>query len=191
MVERVSALAGHLGPRRFGMVGEAGPGVRLSEAPIGSLWQVSAWPGRLAEAGRAAAEAAGAAEAPAPGRSAEGPRGRVVRTEALKWWVLSESPIEAPALSPEDGTLLDLSHARTRIRVEGPAARDLLARMVAIDLRLRSFGEGAVAVTGAHGVGLLLLARAEGIDVHVLRSFALAVWEDMAEIAAQFGAEIA
>ena len=59
MVERASALEGHNTPRQFGPVGPDGPGIRLSERPVASLWLIAAWPERLSQTGVAAANAAG------------------------------------------------------------------------------------------------------------------------------------
>lgn len=191
MVERVSALAGHLGPRRLGIVGDAGPGIRLSERRIASLWQVAAWPGRVAEAGRAAAVAAGAEAAPKPGQSAAGGAGTLLRTEPLKWLLVAERALPRPAVEAADATLLDLSHARTVLRIEGSAALDLLSRLVPLDLRPRSFPEGRVAASGLHHVGVMLHRRGPGFDLYLPRSFALSLFEHIAEAAAQFGAEIA
>lgn len=191
MVERVSALEGHLGPRQVGTVGEAGAGVLLSERRIGSLWQIAAWPDRLAAVGAQAAALAGVAKAPGPGRSEAGPTGRLIRLEPLKWLLERGEGAPAPELDLADGTVLDLSHARTQIRVEGSAASELIARLVAIDTRAGKFAEGAVAQTAYHGVGITLIRRGAGYDLLVLRSFALTLWEELAEIGAQFGCEIA
>ena len=190
MVERASALEGHNAPRRFGLIGPGGPGIRLSERPLASLWLIAAWPERLAETGAAAAQAAGVEAAPGPGRSATGKGGTLLRIESLKWLLASEKTISLPALEASDGTVLNLDHARTVIHVSGPNALDLMARMVPLDLRPAAFPEGSVASTGLHHVGVTILARDGGFDLMVLRSFGLSVWEILAESAAQFGAEI-
>lgn len=190
MVERASALEGHNSPRRFGLIGEDGPGVRLTERRLDSAWLIAAWPDRLTEAGKVAAKAAGVKEAPGPSRSATGKSGTLLRTEPLKWLLISEAPVERPALDPSDGTVLELGHARTVIHVSGPALADFMARMVPLDLRPEKFPEGSVASTGLHHMGVTLLARDGGIDVLVLRSFGLAVWDALVEVAAQFGGEI-
>jgi sarcosine oxidase subunit gamma len=191
MVERASALEGHNAPRQFGLIGPNGPGIRLSERSLASLWLIAAWPERLAETGVAAAKAADVATAPGPGMSATGPGGTLLRTEPLKWLLVSEDEIDAPALGAADGTVLELSHARTVIHVSGPRALDLMARMVPLDLRPATFPEGAVASTGLHHLGVTIVARNGGFDILVLRSFGLAVWETLIDSAAQFGAEIA
>ncbi|MGF1503230.1 MAG: sarcosine oxidase subunit gamma [Paracoccaceae bacterium] len=191
MAERVSALAGHLEPRVEGAGGEAGPAVVLSERRLGSLWQIAAWPDRIAQAGAAAARAAGTATAPAPLESVEGPSGTLIRTEPLKWLLASEAALPAPGLAPDEGTLLDLSHARTVLRIEGPATRELLARLVPIDLRAGAFPEGRAAATGLHHIGVLLHHRAGGIDLYAPRSFGLSVFEHVATVARQFGLRVA
>ncbi len=191
MVERASALEGHNAPRQFGLTGPGGPGIRLSERHLASLWLIAAWPERLAETGAAAAKAAGVDAAPGPGASATGQGGTLLRIEPLKWLLASEDEIARPALDAADGTVLELSHARTVIHVSGADALDLMARTVPLDLRPAAFPEGSVADTGLHHLGVTILARDGGFDIFVLRSFGLAVWEMLVESAAQFGAEIA
>jgi heterotetrameric sarcosine oxidase gamma subunit len=191
MVERASALEGHNAPRRFGPINASGPGVRLSERHLANAWLIAAWPERLVEAGAVAASAADVDAAPGPGASATGPGGTLLRTEPLKWLLVSEADTPRPSLDEADGTVLELSHARTVIHVAGPRALDLMARMVPLDLRPRVFPDGAVASTILHHLGVTLLARDGGFDILVLRSFGLAVWETLIESAAQFGAEIA
>ena len=190
MVERASALEGHNAPRQFGPIGPDGPGIHLSERHLADAWLIAAWPDRLAETGAAAAKAAGVDAAPGPGASATGPGGTLLRAEPLKWLLICEDAISQPALDAADGTVLELSHARTVIHVSGPKALDLMARMVPLDLRSAAFPQGSVANTGLHHLGVTILSRDGGFDILVLRSFGLAVWEILAESAAQFGAEI-
>lgn len=190
MVERVSALAGHAAPTHFGLIGPEGPGVRLAERRLASIWLVAAWPGRLGQAGAAVARAAGIEAAPGPGASATGAVGTCLRIEPLKWLLLGEREIARPVLDAADGTVLELGHARTVIHVSGRRAAELMARMVPLDLRPAKFPEGSVASSALHHVGVAVLARGGGFDVLVPRSFGLAVWEVLVESAAQFGAEI-
>jgi sarcosine oxidase subunit gamma len=191
MVERASSLEGHNAPRQFGLIGPGGPGIHLGERHLASAWLIAAWPERLAATGAAAAAAAGVDAAPGPGASATGPGGTLLRAEPLKWLLISADELARPALDVADGTVLELSHARTVIHVSGPKVLDLMARMVPLDLRTAAFPEGSVANTGLHHLGVTLLARDGGFDILVLRSFGLAVWEILIESAAQFGGEIA
>ena len=191
MPERASALEGHAAPGKFGLIGPDGPGVRLSERRLESIWLVAAWPDRLEPAGAAAARAAGVDAAPGPGASATGEGGTLLRVEPLKWLLVSEREVPRPEVESDDGTVLELGHARTAIHVSGPRAGDLMARMVPLDLRPAAFPEGAVATSALHHVGVTILARNGGYDVLVPRSFGLALWETLFEAAAQFGVEIA
>lgn len=190
MVERASALDGHTEPRRFGLVDADGPGIRLAERRLQSAWLIAAWPDRLDRAGAVAAQAAGVDAAPGPGLSATGEGGTLMRVEPLKWLMVSEREVPRPALESDDGTVLDLGHARTVIHVSGPRAVELMARMVPLDLRPAHFADGAVAASVLHHVGVTILARDGGFDVFALRSFGLAVWEALADAAAQFGCEV-
>ena len=123
MAERTSALDGHVTPGRFGAAGETG--VTLSEIPDLVLHQVAAWPDSLAAAGAKAATAAGVVDAPGPCAAVTGSKGDLLRIEPLKWWLVGTA---APALSPEEGATLDLSHSRCRVRLSGPQAVTLLNR---------------------------------------------------------------
>ncbi|MEM1385050.1 MAG: sarcosine oxidase subunit gamma [Pseudomonadota bacterium] len=188
MVEPVSALAGHLEPR---VVGADAGSLSLSEAPVGGLWLLAAWPDRLAEVGAAIARLGGVKAVPGPGRFSAGPKGTaVIRVEPLKWLLLSPVAIAAPTLDPSLGTVLDLSHARTCIRIAGDARADLMARLVPLDLRPEAFPKGSVASSGVEGVGVTLLSHDAYFDMLVPRSFGLSVWERVLVSAAPLGARI-
>ncbi|MBY8978180.1 hypothetical protein KHP62_20385 [Rhodobacteraceae bacterium NNCM2] len=178
MVERVSALAGQEMPRNFGS------GLVMSERRVGAIWQIAAWPDKVAEAGKIAAAAAGVKTTPGPLSSATG-EAALLRTEPLKWLLVSDAEVAKPEMG-EAGTALDLSHARTVIRLEGERAPELMARMMPLDLRPATFADGAVATSGIHHVAVTVHARDGGIDLYCFRSFGLAIWEHLAESAEQF-----
>jgi heterotetrameric sarcosine oxidase gamma subunit len=186
MAERSSALVGHTTPGRFGAEGEAG--VVLSEVRDLTLHQVAAWPETLAAVGAKAAANVGAGAAPGPRLAATGPQGALLRIEPLKWWILEAA---APALAPEEGATLDLSHSRTHLRISGPEAAALLNRHLPLDLRPGSFPIGSVASSVFHHVGVTLWHSEEGFELFLPRGFALSLWEMLLESAAQFGGEVA
>lgn len=183
MVERISALAGLEKPPRIG----EGAGVTLAEMRIESLWQIAAWPDSLAEAGRRVANAAGVEGAPGPGLSAVAAGRLLLRTEPLKWWLIGAAPPEMGG----SGTRLDLSHARTGLRVEGPAAGAVMARLAPLDFRSPAFAEGRVATAPIHHIGVTIRRGAAGFELYIPRSYARSLWSLVGETAAQFGAEIA
>ncbi len=162
----------------------------ISVGPIETpdLRQIAFWPGS-AEKGAARLAKALGVKAPPPGRVAAGKGGRLLRVELLVWWVLDAGEV-AFAPDPEEGAALDLSGTRALVRIEGARCADLLARFTAIDLRERSFPEGAAASTGiAHSPATVIRREAEGApgyDLYLSRSFAGSVRELLLDVAAQF-----
>jgi sarcosine oxidase subunit gamma len=184
MADRVSPLAGLTAPRAEGLCAEP-PGVTLSTRADLRLWQVAAW--RPADCAAALSAAVGA-PAPAPGRTATGPGGTLARTGPLKWWLL-DGP--RPAIDPAIGALLDLSCEQTPIRIEGPDAGALLARVVAVDLRETAFPTGAFAATGGHHMMLKLHRTGPcAYEIFVMRSYARTLWGLLLDHARQFGVAV-
>lgn len=178
MVERISALAGQQMPQSFG------PDLTLSERRVAHIWQLTAWPGQVAQMAKLAAKSAGVKVAPGALQSAMGDA-LLMRTEPLRWLMVSETGM-APPDPGTAGTLVDLSHARTIIRVSGIEMPALMARQVPLDLRPAAFPEGSVASTGLDHVAVTLHARDSGMDLYCFRSFGLALWEHLTESAAPF-----
>ncbi len=193
MAERVSALKSHFHTGQFGDIGPDGPRLRLSELRAPVLWQVAAWPDTLPEVAASLAKQIGARAAPGPLRAATGPKGTLLRIQPLVFWLTGidqATAKQAADIAPATGTALDLSHSRTVIRIEGPRARDLLARGVMFDLRDQALPEGACATGAIHHVGVFLHRRDGGYDLYVPRGFAVTIWEWATETAAQWGCEV-
>jgi methylglutamate dehydrogenase subunit D len=95
-------------------------------------------------------------------------------------WVIGS---EVPA---GDGICVTpLSASRTRILVQGPTAAELLASCAAIDFDSKSTPTGQFVMTGIHHTPVLIhRVDAVGFHVYVLRTFALDVWEWLADAAA-------
>jgi heterotetrameric sarcosine oxidase gamma subunit len=120
----------------------------------------------------------------------------IMRIAPDQYWVLSgESGLEArlrSAISPDAGSVTSLDCARTRLLIEGPPARALLGRLVAIDLDPTVFPVGGFAQTGIHHVaGLLLRAGDDRYEFFAPRTFAASTWEVLTDAARSFGYEIA
>ena len=99
-----------------------------------------------------------------------------MRTAPDQYWVVGgESGLGArlrSAIPPDAGCVTSLDGARTRLLVEGQAARALLARLVAIDLHPTVFPINGFAQTGIHHVGGLLLRISEDrYEFFALRTF--------------------
>lgn len=78
----------------------------------------------------------------------------------------------------ESLAVLDLSHARMAITLDGPAARDLLTQVVALDMSPMVWGPGDFRQTGIHGVGVLIhCTGATRFDILVPVTWAETVWD--------------
>jgi sarcosine oxidase subunit gamma len=83
------------------------------------------------------------------------------------------------------GLLTDLGHGRTVIRVEGEAARALLAKGVGPDLHPSVFPTGACLQTTVAHTNILLHAvdAAPRFDLYVPRSYAADFWDWLCDAA--------
>ncbi len=185
---RASALAGYYDVGKFGALGADGePGVVLQEIPGLVLHQVAAWPDTVDAVEKWVEDAVGVDQAPAPRWSVSSDTGSALRVEPLKWWL---SGIQAPELDAEQGTTLDISHSRTRLRITGPDAPEFLNRFLPLDLREASFPVGSVASSAIHHVGVTLWRSSAGYEILIPRGFALYLWQGFVEVAEQFGVEV-
>jgi sarcosine oxidase subunit gamma len=84
--------------------------------------------------------------------------------------------------------LIDLTQARTVIRVGGLSVRDLLSKGTPIDLHPRAFPVDSCAVTSlAHVTGLIHHVEDGVFDLYVFRSFGLHLWEWLREAGEEYG----
>jgi heterotetrameric sarcosine oxidase gamma subunit len=109
-------------------------------------------------------------------------------------WLLSEVPdlpddARWPELTraAEEGLcrLFDLSHARVCINLKGPATAAVLSKGTPLDLRPHRFPQGHCARTCCAGFTVVLDHVADGIDVYVDSSLALAFWDWLADAAVE------
>jgi len=120
---------------------------------------------------------------------------RLYRIAVDQYWVISLEEDTGRALEravpPDSGTVTVLSGARICLRVEGAAARDVLAHQVALDFDLTQFPAGRFAQTGFHHTGVLLDRRGrERFDLYVLGTFAASIWDVLIDTALPYGYEV-
>ncbi len=198
MVEIRSVLEGHVKPGRHGLT-VVHPGVVLREVTGRDLVQVGAWRDTIGSVrGRLASEL-GLAASPDLGRSAEGSTATVFMIGPDKLWITAPRDRDlferlSKVLHPVDAVVTELGHSRTIIRIAGREARDVLARFVAIDLDPARFPPASFASVGVHAIGCLLhYVKEEGAagvyDLYIPSTFALSLFEAIAEIAEQWGYE--
>ena len=189
---RRSALEGHYRVGRFGARSGEDPGVVLAECRPRSIVQLNGAPG----AG-VLAEALGAPEADvAPNRTFHTGAVTYAWNGPGQW--LAESAGRRPseligqidsALRPHGASTTDLSHARTIVRVSGPAAADLLTKLCPIDVEAMRAGDSAVTLAGPFNAQVVKSGDEE-FRLYVLRSFGLTMWEMLQDETAEFGGEI-
>jgi sarcosine oxidase subunit gamma len=119
----------------------------------------------------------------------------LMRIAPDQYWVLGgEAGLDArlrAAIPTHVGSVTCLDGARTRLLIEGPAARTLLQRLVPIDLDPTAFPVNGFAQTGIHHVaGLLFRASEDRYEFFALRTYAASTWEVLLDAARPFGYEI-
>ena len=174
---------------------DGGRALKVGEVRDFTLLQVAALPGALPSLSVAVQALLG--ELPSTLGEASRARSRLLfKTAPEQYWVVSSADEEVTGqlqsvVAPEIGAVTSLSHSRTRLFIEGPAARRVLSTGIALDLHPDSFPVGAFALTGVHHTPVLLHhAAPDRYELYVLRTFAEWVWEWLADAALPFGYEV-
>ena len=189
MPEILSPLASIRKTGSFGAQFDTGPGVDLSEDATGTLVQVAGWddfevavlPG-LKEIGfdengdyRSCRQSA---------------NNSLYRTAPDRVLIAGQPDFEVPGSIAENDALavLELSHSRIRIIVEGVVAEEVMARLAPIDFRASSMAVDMFVQTGIHHVGVLI-HRTAAMRFEILTpvTWARSLWELICLNAAPFG----
>ena len=199
MPEFRSPLAACFLPGRYG-AGTGDAPLTLGEMPLGALFQIAGWPQNFATKARTILGELGfvgigdyATAQRAPGAIAFriAPERILVRLFHPGAWgavIAAADPVETP--------ILDLGHSRTVMQIAGPAAKELLVRLLPLDLDEGVFTPNQFAQTGLHGVSVLLY-RADDTpaalvyDLYVPYTWTRTVWDMLRECAAPFGYRVA
>lgn len=173
-------------------------GVGFVERPLGDLVSVSAWPHSFELVCREMSAALDI-KIPRDFRTAHGNSDHTLFMVAPQRFLICSNSQELGALltarfDTKSGVITELGHSRTRIRIQGPNARALLARGVAIDLDADVFPAGNFAQSAIHHMWLLLhnvssQRHGDAYDVYVMRSFAVSFWHWLTSSALLLGCE--
>ncbi len=192
MLERQSALAGAF--KLGGRDGAHGKrGLRLGEVRGWSMIQVAAFAPTLSQMEDALEPILG--ELPIGCHNVAPGERMIFRTGPEQFWIVGpeDGLLEAlaQAITPEIGAVTALSHSRTRIFIEGERAPDVLRKGIPLDFHQSVFTTGQAALTGLHHTPILVHRAGEHrFELYAMRSFALSVWEWLADAALEFGYEI-
>jgi sarcosine oxidase subunit gamma len=193
MLERQSALAGAF--KLGGRDGARGKrSLRLGEVRGWSLVQVAAFAQTLSQVEDALEPILG--ELPIGCHNVVPGERMIFRTGPEQFWIVApeDGLLESlsQAITPDIGAVTPLSHSRTRIFIEGERAADVLRKGIPLDFHPSVFTTGQAALTGLHHTPILVHRAGEHrFELYAMRSFALSVWEWLADAALEFGYEIA
>lgn len=121
------------------------------------------------------------------GMSTKGTRCFSARLDPAKIILMTDS---TPDNIPAEFYPLDLSDARTVLKIEGANAEALLARLCAVDLSDKAFPDGSFAMTGMHHVSVSIWRYQTAYMLFMPRSFAASLYHLIMQIAEQFGCEV-
>lgn len=111
-----------------------------------------------------------------------------------QWLIARDTPALPAALTSFGNALAgrayvtDQSHGRIRMALSGPRSLDVFAKGCGIDFSAFRIGAGAMTLFGHVGCHLYRM-EAETFHLTVLRSFALALWDELIEAGLEYGVE--
>ncbi len=194
MAEQLSPLGPVWKPGSHGNVA-GGVGVTISETRPGSIVEAAAWHGTEKKLIAAIAKVVGLELPDGAGggafRNGAGAFGiapgrflLVDQAEGLAERLLERVPVDV-------GSVVDLSHGRTAIRVAGPEAEWVLSKFFAIDFSETAFPLGSGKATIHHDFFVQIQrTMPQSFDLYVFRSFARSFWQLLCHGAADVGYEI-
>ena len=200
MAEPASPLAALRRDEQHGVAVDGPAPVALTEAPAVAIVQVAAFDGAVPALAEALAPL-GLAPLPEPGhaRHLGDPAGgtAIAAVAPGRWLVLAFADAglaerAAAAVAPEIGSAVDLGHARTRLILSGPRARDVLAKGMPIDVSADALPTGRVATSRFAHVTVQLRVLDGAVDAPVfellaMSSYAATLWSDLVEAGEEWG----
>jgi len=193
-----SAIAAQLKAGRFGQE-TAVPSIVLSEQVLRTFFQISGWPVDFEKSAQPVLQELGFSRIGAVGQAQIvgdvtsfriAPERILLRSADTTAWDYAKEVADANAIS-----LLDLSHARTVVRLEGPEVKALLARLLSIDLHENEFTVNSFVLTGIHEVPVLLHrlendAKTPLFDLFVPYTWAASIWHLICHASLPFGYQV-
>ena len=186
-----SPFEGHALGERPNKAGQVG--VRLSAGTLPSVTQISTWISGLPGLLQAMGPVLGEKVPQQIGKTAQTPLGLLLRTGPEEFLLVSEEagdrmPALRAAIAADVGSVTDLSHARSRIRISGDQARTALNKLFPLDLREASFPIGDVAMTGTHHVpSTLHRVGVDSFDLYVFSTYAYDQLNTVIDAALEYG----
>lgn len=183
-----SPLAGHYTPGEHGNL-DFGAQLTLNERFPLAICDVYAWPGAETKTANAIKRVTGIAVTKT--RDAVGETGQAFQHAPGRWTVVSQDPALPEALTKAAGdntTVVDLSHGRTVVRVDGEKSRWVLSKLFALDFRSDYFPLEKGLATKHHEIFAQIQRIGEdAFDVIVFRSYARSFWHALTRASEEAG----
>lgn len=183
-----SPLAGHYEKGAFGNL-DHGAQVTLTERFPLAICDVFAWPGAETKTANAIRRACGAPVTTT--RDAVAETAQAFQHAPGRWTVIAEDGALPEALARavgDNGTVVDLNHGRTVLRVEGEQSRRVLSKLFAIDFHADAFPLEEGLATKHHEIFAQIQRVGENaFDIIVFRSYARAFWHALRKASEEVG----
>ncbi|PSH65950.1 MULTISPECIES: sarcosine oxidase subunit gamma [Phyllobacterium] len=191
MAERQSPLGAFFVPGDHGNAA-AGVGVTLRERKNLSIVQVTAWIDTIPAVLTAIGSATGLVLQNKPGLGRVAGEKSVFGFAPGRYFVVGATPdLELrlrSAISSDLGTMIDLTHGRTVIRIGGPGSEWVLSKLFAIDFSEHAFPIAYGRATLHHDIHAnIQRIDDETFDIYVFRTFARSFWQTLGHAAAEVG----
>lgn len=168
-------------------------GVMLTETRPGSIVEVASWPNRQSDLIAIIAQVTGLQLADGIGALASTRYGFAIAPHRFVLVDQAEglAATVSAALTCEIGSVFDLSHGRTALRIAGTRAQWVLAKLFALDFSASAFPLGAGRATVHHDIMAQIQRTGQHqFDIYVFRSFARSFWRALCEAAEEVGYEV-
>jgi sarcosine oxidase subunit gamma len=121
------------------------------------------------------------------GKTVEAGGHTLMRIGPVQFWIIGAGNDDAATRLQGVGAVTPLSHSRSRIVIEGAPVRDVLAKGIPLDFHASAFIPGMFAMTGLHHTPVLVhCVSPDRFELYVLRTFAMSVWEWLADAALEY-----
>ncbi len=189
-----SPFEGHTLGERPALDGSVGVSIRAGLVPSAVL--VSTWVSGEAGLQAALAEMLGQAPPGPTGQTLATQLGLLMRTGPEEWLLIGDGTSDAyaalrAAIGADVGGVTDLSHARCRIKLQGPRCLDTLSKLFALDCRPTAFPVGELRMSGHHHLPCSLHRLGETeFDLYVFTTYAHDQLASLLDAALEYGVKL-
>lgn len=171
--------------------------VHITAHKLDSVTLMSTWAGGIEDLTQAIHQALGCTPPARTGQTAACAPGLLLRTGPLEFMLIGtqlapDRVAQLRAHIPADtGSVLDLSHARVRVRVLGAKAVDVLSKLYALDFRAAAFAVDHFKLTGHHHIPCTLhRLDTHSFDLYFLSTYAHGQIASLADVALEYGVSV-